>query len=392
MQPAFDIFDPSHYEAVRRPVDEAGHLPAWCYTSEAFYRREVETIFRKEWIFLGRADDCSKPGDYLTVEHTGVPLIIMRGRRGELRAFANTCRHRGAQLLSGAGTCKSHIVCPYHSWTFDIDGRLAAAPGMNGIKNFDRKDYNLVPVRLETWGGFVFINFDSDSPPLSSYLGELPELLESYNLSEMVCTKQKHYSVAANWKLAIENALEDYHTATVHRRSVGAQTLDILSGQGNWTAGFFPGSKSIGTLPGETKVLPWLSTLNERTKSGTHFVLIYPAGKFTCMQDGIFWGQLYPRGPSRTDVVMNFAYPQTTIARPDFGSIVERYYHRCDTSIPEDNNIVEVQQRGLSSPLAAPGRVSLREPVVNRFANWILDHVVPDQGKTVSASRRSHAA
>lgn len=378
MESSLDIFDPSHYAAVRLPVAEAGHLPAWGYTSEAFYQREVETIFRKEWIFLGRADHIPNPGDYFTIEHTGVPLIVLRDRQGQLRAFANTCRHRGAKLLEGEGHCTSHIVCPYHSWTFALDGRLAAAPGMQGIKNFDLREYGLLPIRLETWGGFLFINFDNNAPGLQRHLGDLTTILESYDFSSMVCTHRVPFELHCNWKLPVENGLEDYHTATVHRTSIGAQTIEVLEGEGNWEIGFFANPQSIGTLPGETARLPWIPTLTGRAREGTHFTLIYPCGKIACTQDGIFYSMLYPRGPARTDLVVGFAYPRSTVAGPDFTATVAKYYHRCNVSIPEDNNIAEVQQRGLSSPLARPGRVSLQEPIVNYLANWVLDRVLGD--------------
>lgn len=387
MESPADIFDPLHYAAVRRPLDEAGHLPAWCYTSEAFYRREVETIFRKEWIFLGRADHIPNPGDYFTIEHTGVPLIILRDRQGQLRAFANSCRHRGAKLLEGEGHCASHIACPYHSWSYALDGRLAAAPGMQGIKNFDLREHGLVPVRLETWGGFLFINFDNAASGLLSYLGDLTTILESYDFSSMICTHRRPYELHCNWKLPVENGLEDYHTATVHRASIGAQTIEVLEGEGNWEVGFFESAQSIGTLPGENLKLPWIPTLKGRARQGTHFVLILPCGKIACTQDGIFYSQLYPRGPTRTDLIVGFAYPRSTAARPDFETTVAKYYHRCDVSIPEDNEIAEVQQRGLSSPLAQPSRVSLREPIVNYFANWVLDRVLSDPRKAKISGR-----
>src|SRR5438270_7709088 len=108
-----DLFDPRHYEGVRRPLLDAETLPAWCYTSPAFYRREVERIFRKVWNFLGAADQIPNPGDYFTVTFAGVPIIVLRDGAGQLRAFANSCRHRGSELLSGSGNCKL-ISCPYH--------------------------------------------------------------------------------------------------------------------------------------------------------------------------------------------------------------------------------------------------------------------------------------
>src|SRR5262249_7036633 len=125
-----DMFESRHYEAVRRPLLDAETMPPWCYTSELFYQREVERIFHKVWNFLGAADRLRRPGDYFTVNFAGVPVIVLRDGDDQLRAFANSCRHRGSALLDGSGNCQ-RIVCPYHSWNYRLDGSLAHAPEMH---------------------------------------------------------------------------------------------------------------------------------------------------------------------------------------------------------------------------------------------------------------------
>ena len=118
-----DLFDPSHYAGVRKPLLEASTMPVWTYTSEEFYKREVERIFMKVWNFLGRVEQVPGPGDYFAASFAGVPLIVLRGEDGKVRAFANTCRHRGSELLEGKGQCKA-IICPYHSWTYSTSNSL----------------------------------------------------------------------------------------------------------------------------------------------------------------------------------------------------------------------------------------------------------------------------
>ena len=145
------MFSPTLYTAVRRPLLEAETMPPWCYTSPDFYEREVERIFHREWNFIGRADRIPNPGDYFTLEFAGVPLVVVRGRDGAVRAFSNVCRHRGARIMSGEGNAKS-LRCPYHSWNYALDGRLERAPEMHDTRGFDPGDYGLKPVRLETRG------------------------------------------------------------------------------------------------------------------------------------------------------------------------------------------------------------------------------------------------
>ena len=174
-----EILDPSTYRETRRPLLEAETLPAECYTSEAFYREEVRKIFMKIWNFIGRADRIPNPGDYFAMEFVGVPVAVVRGKDGKVRAFANSCRHRGAKVVTGEGNCPA-IVCPYHSWTYELDGRLRAAPDMDRAQGFDPRSFGLVELRLEIWDGFLFLNFDPDADGLESFLGDLPKLKPRY--------------------------------------------------------------------------------------------------------------------------------------------------------------------------------------------------------------------
>ena len=371
-----NIFDPSLYERVRRPVMEAHHLPPWCYTSEAFYQREVDSIFLQEWNLLGREDRLTVPGDYFTANLAGVPLFVIRNRDGELRAFANTCTHRGSRLLQDDGRCRSVVQCPYHAWAFDFDGALVATPGMEQAKGFEPGRYGLRAIKLEIWDGFVFINFDPESRPLLEYLGALPDSLRSYDFADMVTVRRKEYDLACNWKLFIENAMEEYHTPTVHKASVGKQSSEIEEGDGEWDAAFLKSDKTVAILPGETAVLPHIESLDERARSGTNFVHVKPATMLGCTQDCMWWLELHPMGPARTKLTVGSCFPRSTVERPDFEQEVEKYYYRWDKSIPEDNWISEVQQQGLSSPLSRTSRISHHEVLVHKIANWVLDRVL----------------
>ena len=229
-----NIFDPALYAEVRKPFLEARHLPRWCYLSEEFYQRELERIFLRTWLFIDRLDAIPECGDYITVDTVAGPVIVLRDQGGVVRALANTCRHRGSRVLNGRGNCRS-IVCPYHSWTYDLDGTLLRALGMEKSVGFEHARLGLKPIRLETWGGFMFINFDANSESLLDYLGDLTLRYASYKFEDMVCTRRTEYTVECNWKLLLENAHEDYHTATVHKGSLGLQLSEALpSPNGNW--------------------------------------------------------------------------------------------------------------------------------------------------------------
>jgi choline monooxygenase len=380
MTPA-DLFDPRHYAAVRRPLRQAETMPAWCYTSEEFYRREVERIFMKVWNFLGAADQLQKPGDYFTVDFAGVPIIVLRDRDGAPRAFANSCRHRGTALLEGRGHCRL-IVCPYHSWSYGLDGRLAAAPEMQQTEDFDPAEYGLAPVRLETWGGFLFVTFDPAAPPLAAWLGDLPEQLAPWRLDGMACARRKEYLIACNWKLFVENAKESYHIATVHRRTIDRYASARSSGywvedtRGEYCATFAAHEGSMALLLGDPGFPPIESLAGRCEAGGTRAPLIYPSTYLACTIDCAWYLELQPLGPSRTRLIHGALFPKDRIARPDFADIAKNYYKRWDITIEEDIAASERQQRGLASPLAQPGRFSHREPLVHLIDNWVLDRVL----------------
>ncbi len=373
-----DLFDPAHYANVRLPVLEAETLPAWCYTSDAFYKREVQHIFKRTWNFIAREDELKNPGDYATFRLLGEPLLVVRGREGRLRAFANICRHRGTRMLEESGNCRV-ITCPYHGWAYALDGALIAAPGMDETRAFDRGRYGLLPIRLESWEGFLFATFDSAAEPLAAYLGELPERLASYNFADMVCVRRRSYVLACNWKVYLENAMEDYHTPMVHKTSIGKQLTVRVQGRGAWAGTHLPGERTIALLPEDAEsALPPIPSLAGLAAHGSHFLALYPATFFAATQDCMWWLQQFPLGPERTKVVHGCCFPRASVERADFAAKVESYYRRWDASLAEDNAISERQQAGLASSFNRPGRLSCREPLVHDIANWVLDRVLDE--------------
>ena len=375
-----EVFDPRAYARVRRPLLEAETLPVWCYTSDEFYRREVERIFMKEWNFLGRADRVPNPGDYVALNFVGVPLIIVRGMDGRVRAFANSCRHRGSRVVDGAGNCRA-FKCPYHGWVYGLDGALRGAAGMEEAKDFLRPSYGLVPIRLETWGGYIFVNFDEGAPSLGTFLGDMAEQLESYRCEDLVTTRRTEYELACNWKLWIENAMEEYHLPNVHKQSLNLKTFKhgTIPTRGNWDA---IREKHAGTRAlleeDKDKGFPHIKTLEGPAAEGTQYVLIYPTTMLGMTTDCVWWLETHPLGPNRMKLVVGSSFPKETVGRPDFEERIKYYYKRWDRSVDEDIKISEVQHAGVSSPLARQGRLSHLEPLVHKIANWVLDRALDE--------------
>ncbi|WP_158595797.1 aromatic ring-hydroxylating oxygenase subunit alpha [Oleomonas cavernae] len=372
-----DPFDPAHFAGFRRPVLEADTLPPWCYTSPQFHGREVSEIFGKVWNFIGRTDMLAEPGSYFTLDLVGVPIAVVRGKDGEIRAFANTCRHRGARLLDGEGKANA-IRCPYHSWTYDLTGRLRGAAQMEDTVGFAKDDYGLDSFRLATWAGFLFLTFDPEAAPLEDFLGDLPQLLAPYALDDMQTVRIKSWDVACNWKIYVENAMESYHVPTVHAKTIQLQKRDVnppVFGTGEWCGLYTRHEGSRALEVGDTG-FPYIPSLSGPSAEGTYYILIYPSTMLALTFDCMWWLEMYPAGPEKIHLRAGSCFPRSTVAREDFEEVVQRYYRRWDRSIPEDNVISEVQQHGLSSPFARTGRFSNLEPLVHTLGNWVLDRVV----------------
>ena len=372
-----NLFDPALYKFQRQPFLEALSLPGWCYTSDTFYHKEVDAIFLKTWLFVGRTDEVPSAGAYLCIDTPGGPVIVIRDQNGVVNAFANTCRHRGARILKGAGRCERAIVCPYHGWTYAFDGTLKGAPAMDQTVGFEPGQYALKPIKLSEWQGFIWINFDPQAASLESYLGTMISDYGKYNFSDMVVTRRARYELACNWKLVTDIASEDYHTGTVHRTSVGTQlAYELPDTHENWQCLRLPRTTSIGVLPGEETVFPHISHLPPHLAEGTNFLLVHPNTCLGCVQDCMWWVSFLPIGPDRCINHVGFCFHRATVERPDFEEVAARYYHRWDLSIDEDNAAGEIQQQGLNSLLYQPGPYSYREPLVYRFARWLLQRVI----------------
>lgn len=380
MQAPANPFDPSHFVNVRKPLDEAETMPPWVYTSDAFYRREVDRIFMTVWNFMGHVDQIPNPGDYKALEFAGVPFIICRDENGDLKALANSCRHRGAKIASGAGNAKE-FICPYHGWCYGLDGRLTATVDMHRTKHFENADYGLIPIAVDTWGGFLFVNFDPDCGSLADYLGDLPDNLASHRLGDMANVRTVEWELNHNWKLFVENAKESYHIAMVHRETINqvapVQSADytVSAAAGEYCTTFATHDGSMALLKADPGFPP-IESLEGRYRKGTYAPLIYPMTYLAATIDTAWFLQLFPMGPNKTKLVHGACFPKDRQDQPDFEEIAANYYKRWDRTILEDIEAGDQQQIGIASPFARQGRFCFREPLVHQIDNWILDRVL----------------
>jgi len=310
-------------------------LPTPWYRSPDIFQIEKERIFCREWLTVCREEELPGPGDSQVLDVLGESILLVRNREGRIRAFYNVCRHRGARLcraadekvaagrvqLSGGITAGRLIVCPYHQWSYDLNGALVAAPHLGAGTGFDKQEYRLYPIGVETWGGFVFVHLTpAEAKPLPSQLAGIPERLARYPLATLAIGATIRYQVEANWKIICENYNECYHCGGVHPelcavvpsfRDAGGADLDWARGiphrEGAYTF----------TTSGTTvrRAFPGLSD-DERVRHKGE--LAYPNMFLSVACDHVAAFILRPRAPERTDITCHFLFERHEMEKPSF--------------------------------------------------------------------------
>ena len=309
-------------------------LPRESYLSAEHFQREKDRILWREWFFAAREEELPAPGDYLVRDVAGESVLLVRTREGRLAAHYNLCRHRGSQLVlppapdatdaapGPTGSFGSGIKCPYHAWTYSLDGLLRTAPFLEEGDGFCKEELSLFPIGVESWGGFVFINLSNGTTRTSllDQLGGAPERVRRYPLSELRIARRIRYEVEANWKVILENYNECYHCGPVHPelcrvvpafRQKGGMDLDWDRGvphrDGAWTF----------TMSGTTNRKPFAG-LNDDERIRHKGELMYPNFMLSLSAEHAAAFSLWPHDPGHTTVVCDFLFHPEEMARPDF--------------------------------------------------------------------------
>jgi len=364
--------------AVAPPLETAATLPPACYSDPAWYQHELGRIFHRAWLSVGRTDQWAAPGDYVALEVAGVPVIVLRDECGRLRAFANTCRHRGTLLLEGSGNT-SLITCPFHGWCYGLDGALRGAPSMGRVPHFNHEQLGLVPFRVDTRDGFVFLCFDEGAASLDEWLGDFSERHAEWRLDRLVTTHRRELEVACNWKAFLEVFCEWYHLPYTHRDTLGelyAPPDAMDESRGCYTTQFGETQGRGGLLADrQDDELPLIPSLAGRNRQGARYTWVFPNLALSANPDSVWAYQAYPLGPARTRVTLFFCVPPETTASTSFEARARGYHERLERVLDEDIAMLERQQRGLCTPHGRQGRFCpTLEPMVATFACWYAAH------------------
>ncbi|WP_146587842.1 aromatic ring-hydroxylating oxygenase subunit alpha [Puniceibacterium confluentis] len=357
-------------ENVAVAFERARAMPPSVYTSEDFLARELNSIFAKDWFCVGRADALANPGDFTTLELAGQPIIVLRDNAGTLKAMSNVCRHRMSTLLEGRGNARS-IVCPYHAWTYNLDGTLRGAPAMTRNAGFCKSDYRLPEVRCQEWLGWVFVTLSADAPDVADQLAKVAELIADYDMANYSQTFFETHNWNTNWKVLAENFMESYHLPVCHSGTIGGLSkLDEMICP--------PGEDAFNyhtILKDESLRIAMAHPSNTRMKGDrrrtTYLLAIYPSLMIT-LTPGYFWYlTLHPDGVDHVRIGFGGGMSNDYSHDDDAQANFEQLKRLLDDVNVEDKGCTEKVYKGLSSNGAAPGHLSHLERPNYDFAQYI---------------------
>jgi choline monooxygenase len=345
------------------PLEEAWTIPAPWYFDPRIAELERASVFSGTWQVVGRTDQVRDNGRFFTAELAGEPLVVVRGEDGELRAFYNVCRHHAAGVVTEAHGCAKQFRCPYHGWTYGIDGTLKGMVEFEGVRNFDRAKNGLLPIRVDSWENFVFVNLDGSAAPLRDFLGIVPELVSPLDLAKKLhFFDRRVYTLNCNWKVYVDNYLDGgYHVPHAHKglSSVIEYTKYTIE---NFDRACLQSSPLSSDSTSEVGVAA--------TRQGRAFYLwLYPNFMINAYEGVMDTNLVLPLGVNRCAVIFDYYFADTSAAaearNKESIAVSEKVQD-------EDMAICDAVQRGLGSRAYVAGRLSVRREAGEHLFHRLL--------------------
>lgn len=367
----------SDLDRTRGAFAQARTLPGEVYVSEEVLRLERRGIFARHWLCVGREADLPAAGDYVLRDIAGDSIIVVRATDGAIRAFYNVCRHRGSRLLDEReGHGLARVLCPYHAWSYHLDGTVQSAPRMG--EDFCKAEHSLSPVRIGFHEGFIFLNLDPAAAPLETHFADMPDL-RRFRMGDLVCGKHIEYDVAANWKLVCENYSECYHCAGAHPQLARISEQISRDERGQEIGACFNGGPmrlrdGIETMSMSGRsTLPTIPGLSHDDTRYVHYYVVYPNMLLSPHPDYVLVHTAWPVAPDRTHVVCEWLFTAEAVGAADFDpSDVVQFW---DVTNRQDWALCERAQAGVGSRGYRPGPYQSSEDCVHLFDRWYADQL-----------------
>jgi glycine betaine catabolism A len=356
---------PSFRETAERFTAAAKTLPQKYFLSPGIFSEEQEKIFSQHWVLVGHHSQIPRAGDYFIAEVAGENLIIIRGAAADICGFYNVCRHRGTRLREEPCGHVSAIQCPYHAWTYALDGRLLGAPHMDDVPGFDKADHPLRAVNLALWEGFIFITLASAPTPLQQWFAPLTGKFSHWNLPELRSAKRLEYHVRANWKLIFENYSECYHCPGVHPALSKLTPYDSAENdlrEGPFLGGFMSITRGNSlTMSGNACAIP-VGDMAAEDHNRVFYYSIFPNMLLSMHPDYVMVHELWPQAPDRSLILCDwFFHPNAASSYRGYNP--EDAIEFWDMTNRQDWHVCELSQQGIASRAYMRGPYSLRESI-----------------------------
>ena len=370
--------DPAEIDRARLPLTQAFTLPPAAYTSAAVYELEAETIFKKSWIPLVRLDQIPEPGDFMSFDILGQPIMAVHGQDGEYRVMSRVCLHRAAPVAEGAGRAKS-FMCPYHAWVYDTAGRLVRAPLMDGSEGFTEGGCALPQLRTEIWEGFLLANLDPQAEPFAPQAEGFRKYFENFRLKDMVVVRTLDFPSGWNWKVLVENFMEAYHHIAAHAHTLEpafhAKDSKVPDNDGPWSILHMPAAPENAHEPDEGG-LPAIEGLEEWQAHDLFASVLFPHFMLALSGTGLFWYQVFPDGPDRLDLRIHVCVPKSSTERDGFDELASVTAELVGAVHQEDIVANDLVWAGLNAPMTEQGRLSPLEKSIWQLNQWWLDRML----------------
>jgi choline monooxygenase len=352
-----NLYNPSN------PLDKAWTIPAPWYFDPRIESLERDSVFAENWQVVGRADQVSQPGQFFTIDVNRDPLLIARGDDGKLRAFYNVCRHHAAAVVPEASGSAKQFRCPYHGWTYGNDGALKGMVEFEGVCNFERKDNGLVPIRVDTWENFVFVNLDGTAPPLQEFLGKVPSLVAPLKITEKLhYFDRRIYTLKCNWKVYVDNYLDGgYHVPHAHKglSSVVEYTKYTIE---NFERSCLQSSPLDASTAADSAI--------GSTRQGHAFYLwIYPNFMINAYSGVMDTNLVLPIGVDQCAVIFDYYFADISPAAAQHNHDSIKVSEKVQD---EDMAICDSVERGLASRAYVAGRLSVRREAGEHLFHRLL--------------------
>ena len=374
----------------RLPVYQASMLPPRSFHAEDVFAFEQAAWFGRDWVCVGREEDAAAAGEYFLAQVAGESVMVVRGQDLQLRAFHNVCRHRGSRIQTDERGRVVRFQCPYHAWTYDLAGTLQRAAHTDALVDFVPEHNGLVPVRLTTWLGFVFLTLNPAAEPLDDQLAGLARVIAQFPVAGLRRGRRIDYEVRANWKVIAENYSECYHCPGVHPQLNKLTPYDQgqnVESDGPWAGGWMElvGDADTMSVDGHTHGRPPLPGLSAADERRIYYFVVWPNLLISLHPDYVMTHQVWPVEPGRSRVICEWLFDPQVMAQPGFdpSDAVEFW----DMTNRQDWRVCELQQQGTASAAYTAGRYSLMEDMVHAFDLMCADRYAADGVVTRFAPR-----